>query len=1117
MSKHPYLWKAAALGLAGMLSGAVYEASKQIVFRDITLWQSHIFTVLFCGSLVFFLAAVFLRREGVKLKASIDLSNSLMASLPGVICILNASCKIRRWSDSFLGYSAAEMLEAGIVAAVAPESLHTVQETVKNAFENGTAETEAWLVAKSGAKIPCYLTGARIVFESEPAVLGVAIDISKRKRAEEHIQLQSAALESAANAIVITDACGSIQWVNSAFTKLTGYLPEEAVGQNPRILKSGKQDESFYKNLWKTINAGKVWAGEIINRRKDGQQYIEEMTISPVRSLTGEITNYVAVKQDVTERRRIESALQQSEEQFRELAENIPEIFFVLALNPVCMVFLSPSYERITGNSRQAVYENPESWKEAVRKEDRELVDISYAQAMQGKGFDIEYRIERPDSSIRDLHTRAFPVLDAEGKAMRIVGLAEDITKSKLAEMAQRESEEKIRLLLESTAEAIYGIDLRGECTFCNTACVRTLGYESPAELLGKNMHDTIHHSHPDGSPYPVQTCLIFRAFQEGIGSHVDTEVLWRKNRSCFSAEYWSYPILQQGKPIGSVVTFLDITDRKKAEAELRNAKEAAEVANRAKSEFLANMSHEIRTPMNGIIGMTDLALETELTAEQAEYLHMVKGSADALLILLNDILDFSKMEAGKLEMDNLCFDLRKSLGDVVRTLALKAQQKGLEFIFDVSPDVPVSVVGDPARLRQILVNLVGNAIKFTKEGEIEVDVRIQSQSDIGATLLFSIRDDGIGIPADIQDKIFGAFSQADASTTRKYGGTGLGLTISRQLVGLMGGELRVESEVGKGSTFYFTIRVGLGVPASPVESRDVNRLAGVPILIVDDNATNRRILEDSATSWKMKPTMVDSGAAAIRALQHAQASGAQLPLLLTDGHMPEMDGFGLVERIHEDLSLSQVRIVILTSGGKRGDAARCQKLGVAAYLSKPFDRLELREVLLRVLSGDSAKAGKRELVTRYTVREQQRSLSFLVAEDDRVNQRLITRVLEKGGHNVVLAENGRDAVEASEKQRFDVILMDGQMPVMDGFEATRRIRENEKANGGHTPIIALTALAMKGDEERCLASGMDGYVTKPIKLDELFSVVEKVIPAGTQGADATNPPSKHSEIPVQK
>lgn len=366
----------------------------------------------------------------------------------------------------------------------------------------------------------------------------------------------------------------------------------------------------------------------------------------------------------------------------------------------------------------------------------------------------------------------------------------------------------------------------------------------------------------------------------------------------------------------------------------------------------------------------------------------------------------------------------------------------------------------------------------------------------------FSIRDTGIGIPADKQRIIFDAFSQADSSTTRKYGGTGLGLTISAQLVEMMGGKIWVESAPGRGATFYFTVQVGPAAPMLPVDTMDVSQLAGVPVLVVDDSATNRQILQDSLSRWKMTTTVADGAAVALEELHRAAASGTPVPLVLTDAHMPELDGFGLAERIRQEASLGHIRVIVLTSGGQRGDAARCQKLGVAAYLSKPFDRLELRNVLLHVLAGgDPASSGKGSLVTRHTVLEQQESITFLVVEDNAVNQRLISRILEKRGHNVVVAQNGREALQALARQSFDVALMDGQMPEMDGFEATKQIREAEKASGNHLPIIALTAHAMQGDKERFLACGMDGYVSKPIKLEELFSVIANVVPNIHRGA----------------
>jgi len=652
--------------------------------------------------------------------------------------------------------------------------------------------------------------------------------------------------------------------------------------------------------------------------------------------------------------------------------------------------------------------------------------------------------------------------------------------------------------LFENANDIVFTTDLEGKVTSINRATESVTGY-GRQEVLGENILNFV------AAEYREAADLMFRRkLREDTPTTYSIEIVAKDGRR-IPLEVNSRLIFEDGIRAGVQGIARDISERKRIEMEHREAQEAAEAANRAKSEFLANMSHEIRTPLNGVLGMTELALSTRLNEEQREYLTLAKTSGETLLTVINDILDFSKIEAGRLDINPIEFDLRDSLGDTLKTISLRAHEKGLELALHVAPDVPYRVQGDPSRLRQIVVNLVGNAIKFTDQGEVVLRVMAESQTENEIILHFIVADTGIGIPSSKQQMIFAPFTQADSSATRRYGGTGLGLTISFQLTELMGGRLWVESTEGKGSCFHFTICFQ---PAtSEVEdlppSGSIN-LQGLPTLVVDDNATNQRLLDELLSNWGMKPAMADGGWTGLAAMRQEKAAGKPFALVLIDALMPDMDGFTLAEHIKEDPELSLATIMMLTSGGHRGDAARCRQLGIAAYLHKPVKERDLLQAVLLALSPRRSRSRDAELITQHTLRQERRQLRILLTEDDMVNRQLAEHLLKKFGHQVTSVSDGRKAVEAVRTlgfDSFDVVLMDVQMPEMDGLEATAAIRALETGSPHRLPIIAMTAHAMKGDRARFLQAGMDGYIPKPVQILELVNVIEQTVPKSQEAA----------------
>ena len=684
------------------------------------------------------------------------------------------------------------------------------------------------------------------------------------------------------------------------------------------------------------------------------------------------------------------------------------------------------------------------------------------------------------------------PLDNQEGNFLFIF---QDITRQKHDENEILRQKEFFESLFQYNPVAVVILDLEGKIMSVNPAFEVLYGYPE-AEVSGKLLDPLIASDNLDEAANNTKT-VIDGGTVHGLAKRRC------KNGTVVDVEYAGVPVIVEGKKLAILAIYYNVT-------ELVEAKRLAEQADRAKSEFLANMSHEIRTPMNGIMGMLELLLDTPLNDEQKDFVSTARDSAEALLGILNDVLDFSKIEAGQLTIDEIEFDLRSTVEGVAHTLVTRAENKGIELACLIDKDVPTRVMGDAGRLRQVLINLVGNAIKFTHEGEVVIRVMVQSTNEKKSTLRVLVSDTGIGIPLDRQKAVFERFVQADSSSTRKYGGTGLGLTISAQLTKMMGGDIGLESEPGKGSTFWFTVTVGNILEGATPPLALPEDLINVPVLIVDDNSTNRSILEKMIRGFGCNAFAVSSGKEALNILNSFSELGKPFQLVLLDMQMPEMDGEEVLSKIKNDPDLNHTSVIILTSMGQRGDASRLEAMGCNGYLLKPVRQKELFGALLTILgrSKHGEDKSKQSLITRHSLNEQQRgTIHILLAEDNPTNQKLAIRLLQKAGYPVDIANDGKEALEAVQKTNYKMVLMDVQMPVMDGFEATKKIRALGPSFAA-LPIIAMTAYAMSGDRERCLDAGMNSYLSKPLNVDELFKTIEKYSSTMPEESQPNNSPT---------
>jgi two-component system, sensor histidine kinase and response regulator len=908
---------------------------------------------------------------------------------------------------------------------------------------------------------------------------------------------------------------GRILEINRSFVEMFGYGAPEVVGMPAVDFVAPESREAVAEH----ISTGSPEPYEAVGLRKDGTKFDVEIR-GKSSEYQGRVVRLTAIR-DITARKRAEKRLREAEHRYRALVEKVPAVVYLQEIGgPDTAMYMSPRIEGLTGYSPEDCRNADLRWL-MVHPEDRERMQSEdESPARPGEVVTTEYRVVHRDGHTVWVRNESVVVEDEETGVRFWQGFMLDITEAKKAEEALRKSEERYRLVANATDETIWDSDILADEQTWNGAVQTMFGYPQEQRTSTVWWEEHIHPADRERILASVD------AFLAGSAEVWSEEYRFRRADGAYATVVDRAYVVRdaEGRPTRMVGSMSDITGRKQYERELRVAREEAEKANRAKSEFLANMSHEIRTPMNGILGMAELLLDSPLDDEQREFAETVRLSGQNLMMIINDILDFSKIEAGAMRLETIDLDLRSTVEDVTVLLGGRAQDKGLELASLVEHNVPEALRGDPGRLRQILTNLLGNAVKFTDEGEVIVRVELVDEDEETATVRFEVSDTGIGISPEQQRRLFLAFTQADASTTRRYGGTGLGLAISKQLVTLMGGEMRVQSEPGGGSTFSFTVTLEKQREyASPAQNVLVD-LVGRRALVVDDNRANRTILEKQLSSWGVRTTAVEGGQ---EALEELRSAGEPYDLAVLDMQMPGMDGMELARRIKADAALSPIRLVLLTSMGRRGEGEEASQSGIEAYLTKPVRQSELYDALVTVMNG-TASEGRRFVTLRGLRRQKAGAHRVLVAEDNPVNQKVVARMLENLGYQVDVVADGREALEAVASTRYGAVLMDVQMPGMDGYRATRRIRDQEDRSGRRnmmmgmrkhrTPIIAMTANAMQGDRERAIESGMDDYVSKPVSRKEMGAVLGRWI-SGTPAyrVPGAEDAESHADSPLDR